>query len=260
MNLSKILPVILTSNEAPNIARTLDGLRWAQRVVVLDSGSSDDTHTLATRYPNVAWHVRAFDDHAAQCNHALDALADGAEWVLFLDADYVVQPEMAAELALLEPPAMVSGYRVRFRYCVDGQPLRGALYPPRIVLFRPGYARYVQEGHAQALQLNGEVRELATPILHDDRKAWPRFIANQQRYAALEAEWLRTQRWSALRWPDRLRRLLVIAPWAAPLVALARGAVLDGRAGWRYAWERCVAEWLISRALLRHSLGLGVRQ
>jgi glycosyltransferase involved in cell wall biosynthesis len=260
MNLSKILPVILTWNEAPNIARTLDGLRWAQRVVVLDSGSSDDTQALAIGYPNVAWHVRAFDDHAAQCNHALDALADAAEWVLFLDADYVVQPAMAVELALLEPPSMVSGYRAGFRYCVAGRPLRGALYPPRIVLFRRAHGRYVQEGHAQVLQLNGAVRELTTPILHDDRKAWPRFIANQQRYATLEAAWLRAQRWSALGWPDRLRRLLVIAPWAAPLVALARGAVLDGGAGWRYAWERCVAEWLISRALLRQLLGVDVRQ
>ena len=80
-------------------------------------------------------------------------------------------------------------------------------------------------------------------------------MANQRRYAALEASWLLSQPLAALRWPQRVRRLLVVAPWLAPMVALARGAALDGRAGWRYAWERCVAELLLSRELVARSFG-----
>lgn len=260
MNMSSVVPVILTWNEAPNIVRSLEGLRWAPRVVVLDSGSSDETEAMAHGFANVDFRVRDFDSHAAQCNHALDRLAGAAEWVLFLDADYVLTAASIAELAALQPTDRVVGYRAAFRYCIDGRPLRGALYPPRIVLFRRGRGRFVQRGHTQVLELDGEVCDLAEPILHDDRKAWPRFIANQRRYAALEATWLRTQRWSSLRWPDRLRRMLVIAPWAAPMVALARGAILDGRAGWRYAGERFVAEWLIARELLRPMVGADARR
>jgi glycosyltransferase involved in cell wall biosynthesis len=251
MNLADIVPVVLTWNEAPNIARTLDGLRWAQRVVVLDSGSTDDTERLARAFPNVDWHVRAFDDHAAQCNHALDHLVGDALWVLYLDADYGVTPAFVAELAAFEPGAGVAGGRAGFRYCVDGRPLRGALYPPRIVLFRRDRGRYVQEGHAQDLKLDGPVVDLRAPLLHDDRKSWARFMANQRRYAVLEAGWLRARRWSELRWADRARRLVVVAPWLAPLVALGRGAVLDGLAGWRYARERAAAEWLIAVELLK---------
>lgn len=257
MNAS-ILPVILTLDEAPNIARALEALRWAPRVVVLDSGSTDATEALARGFPNVDFKVRAFDSHAAQCNYALDELAGETAWLLFLDADYVLTPGLVAELHALAPPPGVAGYRARFRYCIDGRPLRGALYPPRVVLFRRGAGRFVQRGHTQLLEITGEVRDLVQPILHDDRKPWPRFLANQRRYAALEADWLASQPLSALRWPQRARRLLVVAPWLAPLVALARGAVFDGRAGWRYAWERCVAESLIARELL--ALAVGARR
>jgi glycosyltransferase involved in cell wall biosynthesis len=257
MNLESILPVVLTWNEAPNIARTLQGLQWAGRVVVLDSGSSDGTEALARAFANVDWQVRAFDDHAAQCNHAIDHLAADAHWLLFLDADYVLPPAFASELGALDAEPAVAGFRATFRYCVGGQPLHGALYPPRTVLFRRLAGRYEQQGHAQELQLDGQVCDLTTPILHDDRKPWPRFLANQRRYAELEADWLRRQAWARLRWPDRARRLLVVAPWAAPLLALARGAWRDGRAGWHYAWERCVAELFIARALLRRGRASG---
>ncbi|MCE3005044.1 MAG: glycosyltransferase family 2 protein [Xanthomonadaceae bacterium] len=255
MNAHEILPVILTRDEAPNIGRTLAALRFAPRVVVLDSGSTDDTEALARGFGNVDFHVRAFDSHAAQCNHALDHLAGGARWLLFLDADYVLGDALVAEIAALVPPPEVAGYRARFRYCIDGRPLRGALYPPRVVLFRRGAGRFVQRGHAQVLDIAGAVRDLGAPILHDDRKPWSRFMANQRRYAALEASWLLSQPLAALRWPQRVRRLLVVAPWLAPMVALARGAALDGRAGWRYAWERCVAELLLSRELVARSFG-----
>lgn len=249
-----ILPVVLTLDEAPNIGRALERLRWAPRVVVLDSGSGDATESIARGFANVDFRARAFDSHAAQCNHALDELAGEAGWLLFLDADYLLPPALVDELRALQPAADVAGYRAAFRYCIDGVPLRGALYPPRVVLFRRGAGRFVQRGHTQVLELAGAVRDLAHPILHDDRKPWARFVANQRRYAALEARWLASQPFAALRWPQRARRLLVLAPWLAPLVALARGALLDGRAGWRYAAERCVAETLIARELLALSL------
>jgi glycosyltransferase involved in cell wall biosynthesis len=253
--LELITPVVLTYNEAANIGRTLDALSWARRVIVLDSGSSDDTEAIARSFVNVQWHVRAFDDHATQCNHALDRLAAGSAWVLFLDADYQVTPAAAAEIDALAPSPAVCGYEARFVYCVDGAPLRGALYPPRVVLFRPERAHYVQEGHTQRLRLDGEVRTLGEPLLHDDRKQTTRFLANQRRYAALEAKWLWSRPFSMLRWSERARRLLVLAPWLVPAVVLLwRGGWRDGRRGLRYAGERAVAEMLIAWALFKRML------
>ncbi|HET7845166.1 MAG TPA: glycosyltransferase family 2 protein [Xanthomonadales bacterium] len=249
--LDQITPVVLTWNEAANIGRTLAALSWANRVVVLDSGSNDETERIARSHPNVDWHVRPFDDHATQSNFALDNLLGGAPWTMFLDADHVLTPELVAEIASATPPVPTSGYYGRFRYCVEGRPLRGTLYPPRVVLFRPERGRFEQEGHAHWLRLRGSIGELRGWALHDDRKPRADFVATQRKYARMEARWLASQPFGSLSRADRARRLLVVAPWAAPLFALfLRGVVLDGFAGWRYAAERALAESFIARELL----------
>ena len=81
-----ITPLLITFNEAPNIARTLDKLGWARRIVVVDSGSSDGTLEILARYPQVALFTRAFDSFADQCNFGLAQVQ--TEWALSLDADY----------------------------------------------------------------------------------------------------------------------------------------------------------------------------
>ena len=253
--LDHIVPVIITYNEAPNIARALHSLEWAHRVVVLDSGSTDDTETIACAYRNVHWFIRPFDDHARQCNYALKELVTDAQWVLFMDADYVVTPELRDAIGALVPKAGITGFTVPFRYCINGVPLRGTLYPPRVCLFRPKLGRYLQFGHMHWLEVEGSVASLASPMLHDDRKPTANFVARQRRYARLEAEYLWAQSWAALNWRKRIRRLVCIAPWAAPLFALfGKGVVLDGGPGLKYAWERAQAEYLIAVALLREML------
>lgn len=253
--LADITPVIITYNEAPNLERTLQALTWAPRVVILDSGSTDDSRAIATRFANVDWHVQPFVDHARQCNHALNELVVGAPWVLFMDADYVVTPELLAQLHDLQPTDADSGYSIPFRYCVDGIPLRGTLYPPRVSLFRPARGRYLQIGHMHWLQLDGHTGALRAPMLHDDRKSAAHFVTRQRRYAILEAEHLWAEPWASLNWRKRIRRLLLIAPWAAPLYALfGKGVILDGVPGLKYAWERAQAESFIAGALLRRML------
>lgn len=257
MDLREITPVVLTLNEEANLERTLGALAWAHRVVVLDSGSSDATAEIAARYANVEWRIRPFDNHAAQCNHALDDLvADGA-WTLFLDADYVMPEPLRQEIAALNPGDETSGYWIPFRYCIDGHPLRGTLYPPRICLFRTQRGRYRQHGHTQLLDLNGDVAALSEPMLHDDRKPASNFAQRQRRYAELEAQYLLSMPWSQQGWRKRLRRMLLVAPWAAPIYALfAKGVILDGVPGFKYAWERAQAEALIAAALARRMFGL----
>ncbi len=125
--LDRITPLILTSNEAPNIARMLDRLTWAKRVVVVDSHSDDETEAIARRYPNVDFVKRPFDTHADQWNFGLRETGIDTDWVLALDADYVPTPEFVDQLRELAPAPDVDGYSARFRYCIDGVPLRGGL-------------------------------------------------------------------------------------------------------------------------------------
>jgi glycosyltransferase involved in cell wall biosynthesis len=245
--LHDITPLVLTYNEEANLGRTLAALGWARRIVLLDSGSTDDTLAIARRHAQVEVVTRPFDTHARQWNFGLQHVASG--FVLTLDADYVLTPELVAELGTLRAdagPAWVA----HFRYCVDGRPLRGSLLPPRTVLFRPGEGRYVDDGHTQRLVIPVVPVPLRAPILHDDRKPASRWIAAQHRYAMLEADKLRRLRWRELSVQDKAR-WLGLGPWlVVPYCLLLKGLVLDGRRGLEYCRQRFVAEWILFRKLL----------
>jgi glycosyltransferase involved in cell wall biosynthesis len=247
--------LILTYNEAPNIGRTLNALRAFPEVVVLDSGSTDETIAIVRRYPNCRLVTRRFDNHAAQWTFGLTGTGLRQPWLLALDADYVLSPELVREIARLQPAEGVAGYRIGFRYCVFGRPLSGTLYPPVIALYRRERAQYVQEGHTQRVLVEGRVEQLAGRIDHDDRKALDRWITSQQRYAALEADHLLASPKGQLRRIDRIRRL----GWAAPILVffytlLVKRCILDGWPGWCYVLQRTLAETMIALTLLDRRL------
>ena len=131
---STITGLILTYNEAPNIRRTLEKLAWLGRIIVVDSFSTDDTLRIARDFPQVTVLQRKFDDFANQCNFGLDQCQ--SDWVLSMDADYVLSDALVAELQEWKPQPDVNAWYARFAYCVFGRPLRGSLYPPRAILFR----------------------------------------------------------------------------------------------------------------------------
>lgn len=250
---NNITPMILTLNEEANIGRTLERLTWAKRIVVVDSGSTDRTLEIVGRYPQAAVFYRQFDTAAQQCNFGLGKI--DTDWVLSLDADYVLSDELVSELAELRPESSIGGFWVRFVYRVYGRQLRGSLYPNRIVLYRKSNADYLDEGHTQRVQVHGAVARLRNPIYHDDRKPLGRWFASQARYAALEATHLLASDKRTLGVADRIRLLIVLAPLFAFFYALIfKLCALDGWPGWLYATERLCAEAMLSIEVLDRRL------
>lgn len=248
--LDRITPLILTRDEEANIGRTLAQLSWAREVIVLDSMSGDATVEIARRFPNVRVVQRTFDSHAAQW--AFGVAHVSSEWVLTLDADYFVSKAFAAELAALDPPPDLAAYVAAFVYAINGRRLRAALYTPHAVLLRRGTFEFWQDGHTQRVRVNGRVERLRERIVHDDRKDLRRFLARQKSYMREEAAKLRSTRWRALPMSGRLRKLRVVAPFATlAYTLLVNRTILDGRAGLRYAFERFLAEAILSRELFR---------
>jgi len=240
--LADITPVILTYNEAANIGRSLERLTWAKEVVVVDSNSTDDTLAIAGRFANVRTVQRPFDTHAQQWRFAVEETGITSDGVLRLDADYMVEPALRDEIA--------------FTYCIDGRPLRASLYPALPVLFRRGRGRFEQDGHTEKLRIDGPVAKLANRLLHDDRKSLERWLQSQSRYQAQEAEKLTTRPWSALGWPDRLRRTRFLGPLAVAVHCLfVKGLIFDGAAGLLYTAQRVTADLILSMHLLRRDLG-----
>jgi glycosyltransferase involved in cell wall biosynthesis len=246
-------PLVLTYNEAPNIRRTLEKLTWARVILVMDSLSTDETLEIARSFPNVQVAQRPFGNHTAQWNFGLDLCR--TDWVLALDADYVLPESFAKELAGLRPGEDVSAFYAKFRYCVFGRPLRGTLYPPRTVLFRKDRCRYVPDGHTQRLQVQGRTDFLRSVIDHDDRKSFSHWLWAQDRYAVLEGAKLAETPVSSLSRQDRLRHKVVFAPLLVFLYTLiGKGLILDGWPGWFYVFQRTLAEVILSLRLIEMKL------
>ena len=251
--MNDVTGLVLTFNEASNIARTLGRLSWLQQVVVVDSQSTDGTPDIAASFQNVRVFRRGFTTHSEQWNYGLRETGISTEWVLALDADYGVTEAAAREIQSLPSDGGAAGYSASFTYCIDGRPLRGAAYPPVTVLYKRARARYEQDGHTQRVRVDGPVHPLAAPLLHDDRKPLSHWLAAQARYMKLEADKLASAHGLGL--ADRVRRWVVVAP---PLMFvycyLLRGGILDGRAGLFYALQRAASELILSLYLVRRTI------
>ena len=92
--LAETTPLLLTYDEMPNLERTFAPLAWAKRIVVVDSGSTDGTREWLAKDPRVHVYVRPFDEHALQLEFGLRETGIDREWVLALDADHVLTPEV----------------------------------------------------------------------------------------------------------------------------------------------------------------------
>ncbi len=257
--LEHITPLILTFNEAPNIVRTMSKLVWARRIVVIDSGSTDETLSMLARYPQAEVVYNSFSDFSAQCNFGLTQVK--TPWVLSLDADYELSDSLVEEIAGLADKELIAGYRAKFIYRIYGHPLRGTLYPPRVVLYRKDRARYRNEGHGHRVTIDGQVSELTGVIYHDDHKSLSRWFDSQRRYAVEEAGYLADTPDEKLKLSDRVRR----TGWLGPLGILVytlfvKGCILDGWPGWFYALQRLVAETLIAVEIVERRLLLRKRR
>lgn len=247
--LEKITPLILTYNEAPNINRTLQCLTWAKQIVVIDSYSTDETLNICYSYPQVQLFQRKFDSFAGQCNYGLEKIV--SEWVLSLDADYVLTNELINEIKALPEEADLNSYSAKFKYCVFGKPLRGTLLPPRKVLYRREKAIYKDDGHAHRVLVEGKSRILLAYIHHDDRKSLSRWFWAQDRYIAIETKKILETPVSELSLSDRIRKQKILAPFIVLIYCLIlKGGILDGWYGWYYAFQRVLVEILLSIRLI----------
>ena len=248
--LNQITPVILTYNEAANIRRTLNALTWAKRVVVMDSFSDDETKKICAEFANVDFVQRKFDVLAWQWKAAI-AQNINTEWVLALDADYVVSNELLKEIKELKPTDNTGGYVTSFVYKIEGHPLKGTLYPPIVTLYRLTGADYLQDGHAQRVQIVGDTERLNGVMYHDDRKSTARWHQSQRNYAKQEAEKFKGLSFSELRPIDKVRFCGLGPLFVGPYTLFIKGVIVNGWPGLKYAWQRVIAETYLLWARLK---------
>src|SRR3974390_3042906 len=108
--LTEITPVLLTLNEAVNIGRTLSCLTWAKDIVIVDSGSTDETYSIIKRFAQVRVFHRPFDTHGNQWRYATEETGISTNWILRLDADYQMTDALKLELSRLDADDVVDAY------------------------------------------------------------------------------------------------------------------------------------------------------
>lgn len=187
----RISVLVVAKDEADNLADCLAAVQWAdERVVVVDAASRDATLAIARRDADVVT-VRAFDDFASQRNAAL-ALATG-DWVLSVDADERVTPELAAEIrrVIADTESPHHGYRVPIRSEVLGRPFAfsGTQRDRPLRLFRGDSGRWVGLVH-ETVDLRGSSAFVRGELRHRTIPTMSVFLAKIDRYTTLEAEGL----------------------------------------------------------------------
>lgn len=186
-----ITVVILAKDESRHIRRCIASVRpFAARIVVIDSGSSDDTRDIAAAC-GADVHSHAWVNYALQFNWALDNAAIETEWVMRLDADEVVLDELAHSIpeCLANVPPQVAGLTVNRRLYFMGRWMRhGGIYPRRMLrLFRRGRGRCEARWMDEHIVVDGEVGHLEGDIadINLNDIAW--WTAKHTSYALREA-------------------------------------------------------------------------
>ena len=205
--------VVLTYNEEQNLPACLESLAgWTEEIIVLDSGSTDRTQEIAKQY-DVRLVEHYFETHTKQWNWALCNLPISTEWVLGLDADQSVTPDLRGELVQLFNQekgrlAAVDGFYVKRKHIFRGRWIRrGGLYPKYLLkLFRPDRAQMDEHDLVDHhFHVTGNVAKLRYDIIEQNRKdediaVW---IDKHNRYAALHAREELIRRSNGGSWPIR---------------------------------------------------------
>jgi (heptosyl)LPS beta-1,4-glucosyltransferase len=196
--MTRLAAVILTYNEARHITDCVAHVAFADVVIVLDSYSTDDTVTLA-RTAGAEVIQNPFENYAQQRNAALKLVEDRAEWVLFVDADERIPPELAAEVRDVIASADYDGFRIPRHNYIFGRLTRATGWYPdyQTRLLRVGSAYYdpARKVHEVVIFSGGAqaVGTLTHHITHYNYDNAAQFAAKQQKYTAFEARILHEQ-------------------------------------------------------------------
>lgn len=231
--------VVIALNEETDLPGCLESARdAASELVVVDSGSKDRTAAVARRY-TPAVHRREFADYASQKQRAAD-LATG-DWVLSLDADERLTPELARELAELlagEPPH--AGYRIPFEVWFLGRRLRhgGLGREEHLRLFRRSSGRFIGGGLHEGVEVRGTVGRLAGAIRHVPYRDIDDYLSKMSGYTTLAARKRRER-------GERFSPLHHLLPlWEFFVRTVLRLGVLDGTPGLAWAGLSAFHTWV----------------
>jgi len=236
--------ILITKNEADNIRDCLQSVSWADEIIVVDSGSTDDTASIAREMGAQVYVHPDWPGFGPQKNRALGYA--GKDWVFSIDADERVTPELRAELEQSMNEASADGY-----YCPRLSQFCGKFvhhsgwYPDYVLrLFKRGTGRFSDSLVHESVLLTGSTSKLKNPLLHYSYLTVSDVERKVEHYSSAAAQ----QMFEAGKRASWLRATLS-AGWAFVRTYIVRLGVLDGGAGWNIARMNARTTYLKYRKL-----------
>ncbi len=239
--------VIITLNEEANLARTLESVRWADEIIVVDSGSTDRTVDIARGFGAKVF-IEEWKGYAAQKNSAI-AKATG-DYILSLDADEEVTSALANSVRgeLNGKPAVA--YKVRRRNMFLGKWLRhGGMYPDaKVRLFARGAGRFIDRPVHEVVEVAGTTNtpeRVLDDVIHHAYPTLASYLGHMNRYSSLAAEVIVKERKQTWFWFDVYFRACFTWMWRY----IFRLGFLDGREGFLFHAYHCeYVSWKYAKA------------
>ena len=224
--MTKLTVTVITHNEASHIAGALESVAWADEIIVIDSRSSDETVAIARKHATRV-EVRDWAGYGTQKNYAADLAAH--DWILSIDADERVTPELAEEIKrLLRHGPRAQGYRISRVSHYLGRWIRSTDWYPdyHVRLYDRRAARWSEQKVHESIDCRGRVETLHGELQHYPYRDISEHLTKIDRYTTLVAE----------QWAAEGRRTSALAALVYPRLAFLRNFVLrrgfrDGHTG-----------------------------
>lgn len=219
----KLALLIIAFNEEAHIAECIRSAPFADEIIVVDSGSTDRTVAIAQELGAKVYYNK-MTSFSEQRNVALDHAT--ADWVLFLDADERISPELGRTIqGLMSSTPGYTGFKLPRRSYFLGQWVRG-WYPDRVIrLFKRPKGHYTGIVH-EAVHINGSIDILHEDIIHYPYKDIEIYITKMNKYTTMAAQDLFERGRRAT-----LTDILFRPPFAAFKMLILRKSLLDGVVG-----------------------------
>jgi glycosyltransferase involved in cell wall biosynthesis len=224
-----VTAVIITKNEAKRIRATLEALQWCNEIVVVDSGSTDTT-TAICRQMNAKVYEHPFENYGKQKQYAVSLATNN--WVLVVDADEIVTPQLATEIQqLLSHTPACNGYKIKISLVFMGRLLRfgGEYNMAHLRLFNKQYGQYNTDDVHEDVILQGNSAVLKNRMLHYSYENLHDYFEKFNRYTTLAAQKMAHKK------PKSKLYIFIKFPLTFLQAYFFKGLILDGYPGFIWA-------------------------